>query len=211
MSSLHCTFLKNLFTIAPLLCIGLLLSACASYDARLNSTTTRYLGTDGSIVSKTSNLSVMERESYWEGDTSSGPAAIVISIGDQKVYYYKGGKLVGISACSTGKEGHDSPVGSFKVRKKEEKHASNLYGEFVDASGTVLVKNVDAKKDKPPAGAHFQGSSMPWFMEFAPGVGMHTGFLPGVPDSHGCIRLPDRMAKIFFANTPMGTPVTVQK
>ena len=51
---------------------------------------------------------------------------------------------------------------------------------------------------------------MPWFMEFAPGVGMHTGFLPGVPDSHGCIRLPDKMAKIFFAVTPMGTPVNVQ-
>jgi lipoprotein-anchoring transpeptidase ErfK/SrfK len=51
---------------------------------------------------------------------------------------------------------------------------------------------------------------MPWFMEFANGVGMHTGFLPGIPDSHGCIRLPDRMAKTFFEVTPMGTPVTVQ-
>ena len=211
MPSLLSPFSKNFLTTAPLLCIALLLSACASYDGRLNSTTTRYLGTDGSIISKTSNLSVMERESYWEGDSSSGSAAIVINIGEQKVYYYKGRKLVGISACSTGKEGHDSPVGSFKVRKKEEKHASNLYGDFVDGSGTVVVKNVDAKKDKPPAGAHFQGSSMPWFMEFAPGVGMHTGFLPGVPDSHGCIRLPDRMAKIFYSNTPMGTPVTVQK
>jgi lipoprotein-anchoring transpeptidase ErfK/SrfK len=39
---------------------------------------------------------------------------------------------------------------------------------------------------------------------------MHTGFLPGIPDSHGCIRLPDRMAKTFFEVTPMGTPVTVQ-
>ena len=97
------SFSKNIFSAAPLLCIALMLSACTSYDTRLNSTTTRYLGTDGSIVSKTSNLSVMERESYWEGDTSSGPAAIVISIGDQKLYYYKGGKLVGISACSTGK------------------------------------------------------------------------------------------------------------
>jgi lipoprotein-anchoring transpeptidase ErfK/SrfK len=189
----------------------LLLSACASYDGRLNSTVTRYLGTDGSIVSRTSTASDADRDSYWAGETATGPSRIVISIGQQKLYYYKGGKLVGVSAISSGREGHDSPVGCFKVRKKEKEHASNLYGDFVDANGTVVVKNVDATKDKPPAGAHFQGSSMPWFMEFAPGVGMHTGFLPGVPDSHGCIRLPDRMARIFFEVTSVGTPVIVEK
>lgn len=190
--------------------VTLILSACASYDGRLNSTTTQYLGTDGSIITKSSTASLADRISYWAGESASGSACIVIDISDQKLYYYKGGKLVGISAVSTGREGHDSPVGRFKVRKKEKEHASNLYGDFVDTSGTVVVKNVDAIKDKPPAGTHFQGSSMPWFMEFAPGVGMHTGFLPGVPDSHGCIRLPDRMAKIFYEVTPMGTPVTVQ-
>ena len=189
---------------------SLLLSACASYDGRLTSGSTRYLGTDGSIVTRASTASATERVSYWAGDEASGCPTIVIDISDQKLYYSKGGKLVGISAVSTGREGHASPIGHFKVRKKEKEHASSLYGDFVNSSGTVVVKNVDAMKDKPPAGAHFQGSSMPWFMEFAPGVGMHTGFLPGVPDSHGCIRLPDRMARIFFANTPVGTPVIVQ-
>ena len=203
-------FLNLNFSALALVAITLLFSACASYDSRLNSTTTQYLGTGGSIVSRTSNLSVMERESYWEGDSSSGAPSIVINISEQKVYYYKGGKLVGVSACSTGREGHASPIGNFKVQIKDEKHASNLYGDFVDANGVVVVKNVEFKKDIPPPGAHFQGSSMPWFMGFAPGVGMHTGFLPGVPDSHGCIRLPDRMARTFFANTPKGTPVTVK-
>lgn len=189
----------------------LLLSACATYDGRLNSTVTQYLGTDGSIVSRTSTASLADRESYWAGECATGPARIVINIGQQKLYYYRGGKLVGVSAISSGREGHDSPVGNFKVRRKEKEHASNLYGDFVDANGTVVVKNVDSTKDKPAAGCHFQGSSMPWFMEFAPGVGMHTGFLPGIPDSHGCIRLPDRMARIFFEVTPVGTPVIVEK
>ena len=191
--------------------LTLLLGACASYDGRLNSTSTQYLGTDGSIVTKTSTASLADKMSYWAGECASGPANIIIDISQQKLFYYRGGKLVGVSAVSTGREGHDSPMGHFKVRKKEKEHASNLYGDFVDASGTVVVKNVDVTKDKPPAGTHFQGSSMPWFMEFAPGVGMHTGFLPGIPDSHGCIRLPDRMAKTFFEVTPMGTPVTVEK
>jgi len=189
----------------------LLLAACASYDGRLNSSTTQYLGTDGSIVTRTSTASLSERASYWAGDSVTGPASIVIKLSDQKLYYYKAGKLVGISAVSTGREGHDSPVGKFKVQLKEKEHASNLYGDFVDANGTLVVKNVTFKVDKAPPGTHFQGSSMPWFMQFAPGVGMHTGFLPGVPDSHGCIRLPDKMAKIFFATTPIGTPVIVEK
>jgi hypothetical protein len=203
---------RHLSVATMLLCVAtLLLSACASYDGRLNSTVTQYLGTDGSILSRASTASLADRESYWAGESATGPAHIVISVGQQKLYYYKGDKLVGVSAISSGREGHDSPVGNFKVRKKDLQHASNLYGDFVDANGTVVVKNVDAIKDKPPAGCHFQGSSMPNFMEFAPGVGMHTGFLPGIPDSHGCIRLPDRMAKIFFEVTPVGTPVTVEK
>ena len=203
--------LRRLLPTAGALFISLLLGACASYDGRLNSTSTQYLGTDGSIVTKTSTASLADRISYWAGECASGPARICINITQQKLFYYKGDKLVGVSAISSGREGHDSPLGHFKVRKKEKDHASNLYGDFVDSSGNVVVKNVDATKDKPPAGAHFQGSSMPWFMEFAPGVGMHTGFRPGIPDSHGCIRLPDRMARTFFAVTPMGTPVTVEK
>jgi lipoprotein-anchoring transpeptidase ErfK/SrfK len=40
-------------------------------------------------------------------------------------------------------------------------------------------------------------------------LGMHAGFLPGFPASHGCIRMPERMAEIFFANVSHGTPVRV--
>ena len=200
------------FIQVALACMAMLiLGACASYDSRLNYSATQYLGTDGSIITRTSTASLADRISYWAGESANGPGHIVINISQQKLFYYKGGKLVGISAVSTGKEGHDSPVGNFKVQKKEKEHASNLYGDFVDASGTAVVKNVTYKVDVPPPGTHFQGSSMQWFMQFAPGVGMHKGFLPGVPDSHGCIRLPERMAKIFYDVTPLGTPVTVEK
>jgi len=39
---------------------------------------------------------------------------------------------------------------------------------------------------------------------------MHQGFLPGVPDSHGCIRMPEKMVKIYYANISTGTPVRIQ-
>ncbi len=40
-------------------------------------------------------------------------------------------------------------------------------------------------------------------------IGMHAGYLPGYPASHGCIRLPKGAAKRFFENAPLGTPVNV--
>ena len=50
---------------------------------------------------------------------------------------------------------------------------------------------------------------MPYFMEFAPKVGMHAGYLPGVPASHGCVRMPRDLAAEFFAAVQVGTSVYV--
>jgi lipoprotein-anchoring transpeptidase ErfK/SrfK len=38
---------------------------------------------------------------------------------------------------------------------------------------------------------------------------MHAGYLPGYPASHGCVRMPEWMAKHFFDAAPIGTPVEV--
>ncbi len=50
---------------------------------------------------------------------------------------------------------------------------------------------------------------MPYFMEFAPMIGMHAGYLPGYPASHGCIRIPRDLAEKFFSMLAVDTPVTV--
>jgi lipoprotein-anchoring transpeptidase ErfK/SrfK len=48
------------------------------------------------------------------------------------------------------------------------------------------------------------------FMRLTPdGIGMHAGFLPGYPASHGCIRMPEHMSENFFNNVNLGTPVTI--
>ena len=39
---------------------------------------------------------------------------------------------------------------------------------------------------------------------------MHEGLVTAAPESHGCIRLPREMAKIFFENTVVGTPVIIK-
>jgi lipoprotein-anchoring transpeptidase ErfK/SrfK len=51
---------------------------------------------------------------------------------------------------------------------------------------------------------------MPYFLRFNGAVGMHAGYLPGYPASHGCIRLPLEMARHFYNNSSHGTPVIVR-
>jgi lipoprotein-anchoring transpeptidase ErfK/SrfK len=152
-----------------------------------------------------------KKESYWNGDGVSGASSIVISIGDQRAYFYKGGKLVGVSAISSGKKGFDTPVGAFAIIQKDKNHESNLYGEYVDAGGEVVKRNVDVTKDPAPPGATFKGAKMPFFMRFHEGAGMHAGHLPGGRASHGCVRMPRFMAEHFFKTVEMGTPVKVKK
>ena len=134
----------------------------------------------------------------------------MIDLGDQRAYFYKGSTLAGVSSLSTGDEGHATTTGRFKIIEKDHDHRSNLYGDFVDAAGNVVVPNVDITKDKPPPGTRFLGSDMQHFMRFNGGTGMHKGYLPGYAASHGCVRMPAHMAEIFYNNVSVGTPVTVQ-
>lgn len=185
------------------------LAGCSDYDTRLTNKSVVYLGGGSEVISRGKASTLAENNSYWDGDGVPGAPAVVISLSEQTASFYKGGKLVGVSAISSGREGHETPPGKFKILDKDIDHASNLYGDYVDAQGKIVKANIDVKVDPVPPGAHFDGAKMPYFMHFANGVGMHQGFLPGVPDSHGCIRMPENMAKIFFANVQKGTPVTV--
>lgn len=194
-----------------LLAAGLVfLGGCASYDTRLTSSATRYLGQDGSIIARSSESTLADKNSYWDGDGVQGAPSIVIDLSEQTASFYKGGHLVGVSAISSGREGFGTPVGNYKILKKEPDHRSNLYGDYVDSTGKVLVRNVDVKKDPVPPGGVFAGAPMPFFMRLSnAGMGMHQGFLPGVPDSHGCIRMPEKMVKIYYDNVSVGTPVKI--
>ena len=46
-------------------------------------------------------------------------------------------------------------------------------------------------------------------MRFHEADGMHAGYLPGYPASHGCVRMPEQLAIAFFHAVDVGTPVTV--
>ena len=147
--------------------------------------------------------------SYWDGDSVSGKPSIKIKLGEQRAYFYKSGQLVGVSQLSTGREGMGTTTGSFKIIQKDQNHVSSQYGDYVDAGDNVVVANVDVGKDPKPPGTHFKGAPMPYFMRIVGGTGMHAGYLPGYPASHGCIRMPEFMAENFFRSVTTGTPVTI--
>ncbi len=148
--------------------------------------------------------------SYWDGDNLAGQPSIKIDVENQRAYFYKGGQLVGVSVISSGREGHDTPPGKFRVTDKDADHASSLYGDYVDQSGQVIVQNIENKKDPRPPGTIFRGAPMPYFMRIDGDIGVHAGYLPGYPASHGCIRMPETMAEKFFEYAPIGTPVEIQ-
>lgn len=149
---------------------------------------------------------------YWTPEADAdAPAKVVISLDEQHVGLFKKGSLVGLSPISSGREGHGTTTGTFNVTEKDEDHRSSWYGAFVDESGSVVQDDVDCRKDKAPPGSKFMGASMNWFMRINGPIGMHQGYLPGYPASHGCIRLPGHMAELFYKATPHGSPVEVRK
>jgi len=113
---------------------------------------------------------------------SAGEERVVISLGDQRAYLYRGNELVAVASVSTGREGHPTPPGIFQVLEKKEMHRSRKY----DNAPMPFMQRID---------------------QF--GIALHAGHNPGQPASHGCIRLPASFAKKLYSVTELGTPVLI--
>ncbi len=200
---------RSIYRVLPLSALAgaaLFLTGCEEDDPRF-SAQTQYLG--GVYGSAPTSGAPRDSVSYWDGDNIGGKPTVKISLSEQRAYFYKNNMLVGISQLSTGREGLNTPVGRYSIIQKDVNHVSTRYGDYVDDAGNVVMPNVDVEKDKKPPGAHYKGAPMPFFMRITGGVGMHAGYLPGYPASHGCIRMPEFMAENFFKAVSTGTPVTI--
>jgi lipoprotein-anchoring transpeptidase ErfK/SrfK len=137
---------------------------------------------------------------------------VIISISKQRVYLICENEVVIDSPISSGRRGHPTPTGEFRVMEKELNHFSNIYGNFVDRGGRVVRSGVSSRIDSAPSGTRFQGAPMKYFMRLTgEGVGMHIGILPGYPASHGCIRLPSDIAPLIYQRVRTGTSVRVEE
>ena len=116
------------------------------------------------------------------GELPPGQLQLVISIRRQQVTLYSNGQRVTQAPVSTGTPGHPTPKGIFSVIEKDRWHRSNLYYS---------------------APMYFM-HRLTWS-----GVAMHEGMLPGVPASHGCIRLPREFAARLWAVSKLGVRVVI--
>ncbi|MBV8377897.1 MAG: L,D-transpeptidase [Verrucomicrobia bacterium] len=134
--------------------------------------------------------------------------SVQLDLTEQKAYLLYHDRAVMESPISSGRPGHLTPAGTFQITNKDLNHVSSIYGRIVDRQNRTVV--ADADTDMPtPAGTRFVNAPMRYFMQFAPGIGMHAGYLPGYPASHGCVRMPEQNAIAFFKAVSVGSPVVV--
>lgn len=139
------------------------------------------------------------------------PVSVVVSLSRQRAYLFVGNQLAADSPISSGRRPGMTLTGKFVITQKDIDHRSSIYGNFVDSGGNIIKEGVNRKVDSAPSGTHYVGASMFYFMRLnQTAIGMHVGYLPGYAASHGCIRMPSDMAKIFYETVPSGAPVRVE-
>jgi lipoprotein-anchoring transpeptidase ErfK/SrfK len=133
---------------------------------------------------------------------------VIINLSEQRAYLVERGKVSLIAPIASGKPGWATPTGNFAIISKDIDHRSQSFGSIIDGSGKIAMANA-TPGTHVPRGFHYQPAPMPYYMEFSQAIGMHAGFLPGYPASHGCVRMPRDLAARFFERVHLRTPVTV--
>ena len=122
-------------------------------------------------------------EFTWYPERSpTGPVLVIVSLPDQLVHVYRNGVRIAASTCSTGKLGHRTPTGVFKILQKDKNHRSSTYNN-------APMPNMNR---------------LTWS-----GIALHAGQLPGYPASHGCVRLPKEFSALLFDITRLGMTVVI--
>jgi lipoprotein-anchoring transpeptidase ErfK/SrfK len=141
--------------------------------------------------------------------SSMGPGtSVIINLSEQRAYLIEDGKVSLVSPIASGKPGWSTPTGKFSIFSKDIEHRSRSFGSVLNASGQIEDSGATPSTYVAP-GFHYRPAPMPYYMEFTTDIGMHAGYLPGYPASHGCVRMPRDLAERFFERVNIHTPVTV--
>jgi hypothetical protein len=85
---------------------------------------------------------------------SENPFRVEIDLQQQRAYLIRERRVVMESPISSGRYGHLTETGSFKVIEKELNHHSSIYGKIVDGYGRTIVADADVDM-KVPRGGRF--------------------------------------------------------
>ncbi|MEX2579628.1 MAG: ankyrin repeat domain-containing protein [Verrucomicrobiales bacterium] len=124
----------------------------------------------------------MQQIALLGGVPRTQPRKVVIDISSQRATLYENGVATYSTRCSTGKSGYGTPTGEYVISDRHRHHNSSIYG-----------------------------SSMPYFQRFSfSAFGLHEGYVPNYPASHGCIRVPHNAARHLFGKLEVGDLAVIQ-
>ncbi|MTW21837.1 L,D-transpeptidase [Allochromatium palmeri] len=112
--------------------------------------------------------------------------SLTISLSDQAFEYKEDDAVVHAGPISSGKAGHSTPAGRFKVLSKNADKVSSRYTNQLGMQAW-----------------------MPYSIQFHGHYFLHEGWLPGYPDSHGCVRVGEKDARFLFERLRIGDPILV--
>jgi lipoprotein-anchoring transpeptidase ErfK/SrfK len=123
----------------------------------------------------------------WDA-ASSAPVMLMVNLDLQRAYVFRDGQRIGTTTVSSGKPGHETPIGVYQILQKQKMHHSNKY-------------------EDPRTG---RAAAMPWMQRLSwEGVALHAGHVRAQPASHGCVRLPPEFAQQLYRITRTGDTVVV--
>jgi len=123
-----------------------------------------------------------------------GPKHIEVDLSEQWMYAFEGQQLMFSAGVSTGKNGWETPVGSFKV--------------YAKVPLQTMRGNARGEKWEVP--------DVPHILYFYRNVALHgtywhNRFGTGARLSHGCVNLPLKTAERLYYWAAVGTPVIVRR
>lgn len=140
--------------------------------------------TDGQAMLSVADADTLKPGQYlWHPEfATAGTVQVVVDLIRQVAFVYRGDTLIGLTTVSTGRDGYDTPLGTYPILQKQVTHQSNKYNS----------------------------APMPYMQRLTwDGVALHAGSVPGYRSSHGCVHLPDAFAKALFAETAVGGEVAI--
>lgn len=136
----------------------------------------------------------------------SNPSAVKVKVSTskQRVYVMEGSTPLLVMPVSVGTPSSPTPKGNFTIYNKVAQKRANSHGYAY--SGNSVRKTMLSSK---PGGWSFKGTPMPYWCEFKPNYGFHTGWVKHTPCTHGCIRMHENLAPKFYNLVKVGTPVSI--
>ncbi len=115
-----------------------------------------------------------------------GSRSVVLHLASQRFEYLEDDQVIHTGPISSGRAGYETPHGEFSVLSKDKDKESSRYDNQL---------GMDAW--------------MPWSIQFYGDYFLHEGWLPGYPDSHGCVRVGEKDARFLFDTLRRGDRVLV--